>query len=205
MSSQCNIRNTPFDHKSPQPPEEGVLRCHNQTNKQTDRRTSLLYDWIIPVGRSSQNHSGVTEVLKAEETKLAQKNAISPFFDARANKNIGTTICIGWEILCLLYAGYSPTWLSGSSCSSSCDVRVCIYIYIFCPLFMYFFWVVRLVRSVPLPWTVADRASPSRSQSQSQSQSQSLFCIVIALISSVRGLLPCVNGTSYEADNFSIC
>ena len=32
--------------------------------------------------------------------------AISPFFYARGNKNIGATICIGQEILCLPYAGF---------------------------------------------------------------------------------------------------
>ena len=34
------------------------------------------------------------------------KNAISPFFDASGNKNIGTTIPIGQEIRCLPYAGF---------------------------------------------------------------------------------------------------
>ena len=45
-----NISDTPFDQKSPQPPEEGVLKCH----RQTDIRTSLIYDWIGPVGQFSK-------------------------------------------------------------------------------------------------------------------------------------------------------
>ena len=36
MSSQPNFCDTPFDQKSPQPPEEGVLRRHIQTHSQTD-------------------------------------------------------------------------------------------------------------------------------------------------------------------------
>ena len=36
----------------------------------------------------------------------SKKNAISPFFDASRNKNIGATIRIGREIWCLLYAGF---------------------------------------------------------------------------------------------------
>ena len=35
----ANISDTPFDQKFPRPPEEGVLNCHRQTNKQTDRHT----------------------------------------------------------------------------------------------------------------------------------------------------------------------
>ena len=35
MSLHANISYTPFEQKSPQPPEEGVLNCHRQTNKQT--------------------------------------------------------------------------------------------------------------------------------------------------------------------------
>ena len=36
VSLQPNISNMPFDQKSPQPPEEGVLRRHRQKNRQTD-------------------------------------------------------------------------------------------------------------------------------------------------------------------------
>ena len=36
-----------------------------------------------------------------------KKKAISPFFDASGNKNIGATIRIGQEIRCLLYAEFS--------------------------------------------------------------------------------------------------
>ena len=42
VSSQANISDKPFDQKSPEPPEEGVLVCHRQTNKQTDRGFFLL-------------------------------------------------------------------------------------------------------------------------------------------------------------------
>ena len=35
-----------------------------------------------------------------------KEEAISPFFDASGNKNIGASICIGQEILCLPYAGF---------------------------------------------------------------------------------------------------
>ena len=34
------------------------------------------------------------------------ENAISSFFDASGNKNIGATICIGREIRCLPCAGF---------------------------------------------------------------------------------------------------
>ena len=36
MSSQANIKNTPFDQMSPQPLEEAVLNYHMQTHRQTD-------------------------------------------------------------------------------------------------------------------------------------------------------------------------
>ena len=41
-----------------------------------------------------------------QEGKKGQNNAISPFFDASGNKNIGATIRIGQEIPCLPYAGF---------------------------------------------------------------------------------------------------
>ena len=37
---------------------------------------------------------------------LQQKNPISPFFEARGNKNIDATIRIGREIRCLPFAGF---------------------------------------------------------------------------------------------------
>ena len=36
VSSQANIRDTPFDQKSPGHPEVGVLNCHRQTDRHTD-------------------------------------------------------------------------------------------------------------------------------------------------------------------------
>ena len=42
VSSQANIKDTPFDQKSQGHPEVGVFNCHRQTDKQTSR----LYDWI---------------------------------------------------------------------------------------------------------------------------------------------------------------
>ena len=36
VSLHANISNTPFDQRSPQPPEEGVLNCPTHTNIQTD-------------------------------------------------------------------------------------------------------------------------------------------------------------------------
>ena len=36
MSSHANISDTPFDQRSPQPLEEGVLNCHRHTERQTD-------------------------------------------------------------------------------------------------------------------------------------------------------------------------
>ena len=37
---------------------------------------------------------------------FTKKKFYLPFFDASGNKNIGTTIRIGWEIQCLPYAGF---------------------------------------------------------------------------------------------------
>ena len=48
---QPNISDTPFDQKSPQPPEEGVLNCHTHTEK---KRKLQLFDWIGQVGRFSE-------------------------------------------------------------------------------------------------------------------------------------------------------
>ena len=36
--------------------KEGVLNCHRQTNKQTDRRISRFYDLIGPVAQISENN-----------------------------------------------------------------------------------------------------------------------------------------------------
>ena len=33
MFLHANISDTPFDQKSPQTPEEGVLKCHKQTDR----------------------------------------------------------------------------------------------------------------------------------------------------------------------------
>ena len=41
-----NIGNMRFDQKSPQPPEEGVSKCHKQTDRQTDRHTDGHCDSI---------------------------------------------------------------------------------------------------------------------------------------------------------------
>ena len=37
VSLQPNISDTPFDQRSPRPPEEGISRRHRQTDRQTDR------------------------------------------------------------------------------------------------------------------------------------------------------------------------
>ena len=42
-------------------------------------------------------------------TLVDKKTANSPFLDASGNKNIGATIRIGQEILCLPYAGFLNT------------------------------------------------------------------------------------------------
>ena len=39
VSLQSNISNTPFDQKSPQPPEQGVLQRHRQTEGHRDSMT----------------------------------------------------------------------------------------------------------------------------------------------------------------------
>ena len=39
VSSEANISNTPFNERSSQQPEEGVLNCNIHTNKQTDIAT----------------------------------------------------------------------------------------------------------------------------------------------------------------------
>ena len=39
VSSQPNISDTPFDHKSPQPLEEGVLNSHRHTYRHPDIAT----------------------------------------------------------------------------------------------------------------------------------------------------------------------
>ena len=39
MSLQPNTSDTPFDQKSPRPPEEGVLNCHRQTSGHRDSMT----------------------------------------------------------------------------------------------------------------------------------------------------------------------
>ena len=44
VSLQPNISDTPFNHKSTRPPEEGVLKHNGQTNRHTDRLTLRLYD-----------------------------------------------------------------------------------------------------------------------------------------------------------------
>ena len=36
VSSHGNISDTPYDERSPRPPEKGVLNCHRQTHRQTD-------------------------------------------------------------------------------------------------------------------------------------------------------------------------
>ena len=46
MSSQSNISDMPFDQKSLQPPEEGVLRRHRQTDRQTNRLTDITTLWL---------------------------------------------------------------------------------------------------------------------------------------------------------------
>ena len=50
---------------------------------------------------------------------LIQKKAISPFFDASGNQNIGATIRISREILCLPYPGFL----------NMCQMRQVKYIY----------------------------------------------------------------------------
>ena len=52
VSLQPNISDTPFDQKSPRPPEEGVLNCHTHTDRQTDgHRNSMteLAQWTDSV------------------------------------------------------------------------------------------------------------------------------------------------------------
>ena len=44
--------------------------------------------------------------LEGGDDFFCKKNAISPFFDASGNGNIGATIRIGLEIWCLPYAGF---------------------------------------------------------------------------------------------------
>ena len=39
LSLHANISDTPWDQRSPRPPEEGVLNCHRHTDRQTDTQT----------------------------------------------------------------------------------------------------------------------------------------------------------------------
>ena len=54
----------------------------------------LIFFLKSPLGGGDGNEDG------------REKNAINPFFDASGNKNIGATIRIGRDILCLPYAGF---------------------------------------------------------------------------------------------------
>ena len=42
VSWQANISDTPFDQRSLRPPEVGVLNCHRQTHRLTDRHGASM-------------------------------------------------------------------------------------------------------------------------------------------------------------------
>ena len=67
MSLQANISDTPFNQKSEQPPEKGVLRRHTHTDIQTSNHLQL-YDWIGPVVQFSEKKNvtnwKTTQILK---------------------------------------------------------------------------------------------------------------------------------------------
>ena len=52
MSLQANISDTPFNQKSPRPPEEGVLDFHTQTSGHRDSMTESA-QWADSVKSSS--------------------------------------------------------------------------------------------------------------------------------------------------------
>ena len=41
MSLHAHISDTPFDEMSLQPPEEGILNCHRQTDRHTNIQTDM--------------------------------------------------------------------------------------------------------------------------------------------------------------------
>ena len=41
MLLHANVNDTPFDHKSPGPPEESVSQRHRQTDRQTNRQANI--------------------------------------------------------------------------------------------------------------------------------------------------------------------
>ena len=51
VSLHVNISITPFDQRSPGPPEEGVLNCHTQTDEHGNSMTELA-QW----GQCSESH-----------------------------------------------------------------------------------------------------------------------------------------------------
>ena len=46
VSSHYNISDTPFDQRSPRPPEESVLKCHRQTERQRDIPMYIATLWL---------------------------------------------------------------------------------------------------------------------------------------------------------------
>ena len=65
---------------------------------------SFFYKFILLLIRWSGEGGG--EGLGGGKGGRRQKKAIRPFFHASGNKNIGASIRIGWEILCLPCAGF---------------------------------------------------------------------------------------------------
>ena len=56
VSLHANISNMPFDQRSARPPEECVLNCHKQTDRQTDGHRDSMTESADSVGRFSENH-----------------------------------------------------------------------------------------------------------------------------------------------------
>ena len=66
-------------------------------------RTNIQYIWMPYIYRTSIRIYSCSE--RGNKKKIGKKEeAMSPYLDASKNKNIGATICISRQILCLPYA-----------------------------------------------------------------------------------------------------
>ena len=63
MLPQTNISNTPFNQRSPRPPEVGVLRRHRQKDRHTDGHGDSMTE-------SGQRADSVKEKKKEEEKNI---------------------------------------------------------------------------------------------------------------------------------------